>query len=238
MSDLAVDRIPSDSDVEDNDDSDVEDNDNVIKKRLKSNGYRVDTDGADGEDYGDDNSDIEDVDEGDNSDDEDSDDDNGEEDDDEIIENKPGMGGMNFTFGGGDNDEDIEDEDDETFLQKFEENLKTNIITQYHPEMIMHNNEEVELLTNVVRDKNGIIIDPLHKSVPFITRYEKARVLGERAKQIDAGAQVFVDVEHDMIDGYLIALKEFNEKKIPFIIKRPISGNHIEYWKLSDLEIV
>jgi DNA-directed RNA polymerase subunit K/omega len=41
-----------------------------------------------------------------------------------------------------------------------------------------------------------------------------------------------------MIDAYLIALKELEEKKIPFIIKRPLPNGVIEYWRISDLEIL
>jgi hypothetical protein len=47
-----------------------------------------------------------------------------------------------------------------------------------------------------------------------------------------------VEVESDIIDGYLIAMKEFNEKKIPFIIKRPMPNGGCEYWKFKDLEIL
>jgi DNA-directed RNA polymerase I, II, and III subunit RPABC2 len=136
-----------------------------------------------------------------------------------------------------DDDEEDDDEDD-NYLQKFDENLQKNIIADYHPEMISHNYSEIEVMSRVVRDENGVIIDPLHKTLPFITRYEKARILGERAKQINAGAKPFVDVPMNMIDGYLIALKEFEEKKIPFILKRPLPGGGIEYWKFKDLEIL
>ena len=38
--------------------------------------------------------------------------------------------------------------------------------------------------------------------------------------------------------AHLIALKEFNEKKIPFIIKRPMPNGGCEYWKFEDLEII
>ena len=47
-----------------------------------------------------------------------------------------------------------------------------------------------------------------------------------------------VQTEPSVIDGYLIALKEFEEKKIPYIIKRPLPNGGCEYWKLSDLEIL
>jgi DNA-directed RNA polymerase I, II, and III subunit RPABC2 len=137
-----------------------------------------------------------------------------------------------------DDEEEEEYEEDETYFQKFHENMKKNIVEEFHPEMKYHNYNEIETLTTIIRDSNGRIIDPNHQTTPFITKYEKARVLGERAKQINAGAAPMIEIEDDIIDGYLIAQKEFEQKKIPFIIKRPVSGNHIEYWKLSDLEIL
>ncbi len=106
-----------------------------------------------------------------------------------------------------------DDDDDENYLQKFDETIQQQIITDYHPELKYHNHDEVNNLSTVVRNEYGVIIDPLHQSVPFITRYEKAKILGERAKQLSSGAKPFVEVEDNIIDEYLIALKEFNEKK-------------------------
>jgi DNA-directed RNA polymerase subunit K/omega len=138
-------------------------------------------------------------------------------------------------------DEDDEDEDEDIepdYLQKFDESIRKKIIEQYHPEMIIKNNAEIETLSRVVRDSNGNIIDPFHKTLPFLTKYEKARILGERANQINEGSPIFVNVDNDVIDGYLIALKEFEERKIPFIIQRPLPNGTCEYWRLQDLEII
>lgn len=136
-----------------------------------------------------------------------------------------------------DEDYDEDEEDDTKYLQKFDENIQKEIIQEHHPEMIMHNYEEVEALSKITRDENGIVIDPLHRTLPFITRYEYARVLGERAKQINSGAKPFVSVsDSGLIDGYLIALEEYKQKKIPFIIKRPLPNGGCEYWPLRDLE--
>lgn len=135
-------------------------------------------------------------------------------------------------------DEEEEEDDDTNYLQKFDENLNKNIISEWHPELQFNNSDEIDILSRVVRDANGTIIDPLHKTIPFITRYERARILGERAKQINAGAQPFVDIDESIIDGYLIALKEFEAKKIPFIIKRPLPSGGCEFWKFKDLEIL
>ena len=137
-------------------------------------------------------------------------------------------------------DEDLEDDsdDDENYLQKFEENINKTIIQDSHPELHCHNYKEVETMCKIVRDANGNIIDPLHSTIPFVTRYEKARIIGERAKQINAGASLFIEVEPNVIDGYLIALEEFNQKKIPFIIQRPLPNGGCEYWRLKDLDVL
>jgi DNA-directed RNA polymerase I, II, and III subunit RPABC2 len=137
-----------------------------------------------------------------------------------------------------DDDDDDDEEDDAEYLQKFDESIRQQIVTDFHPELKTHNYDEIEVLSRVVRDNNGTIIDPLHKTFPFITKYERARVLGERATQLNAGAKPFIEVEPDVIDGYVIALKEFEQKKIPFIVKRPLPNGAIEYWKLEDLEIL
>jgi len=137
-----------------------------------------------------------------------------------------------------DDDSDSESDDDENYLQKIDETTQQKIISEYHPELQTHNYDEISAMARVVRDANGVIVDPLHRTLPFITRYEKAKILGERAKQINAGAIPFVSVDQSVIDGYLIALKEFEEKKIPFIVKRPMPNGGCEYWKLADLEIL
>ena len=134
--------------------------------------------------------------------------------------------------------DDDSDDDDENYLQKFGDNLKSNTIADYHPELLSHNNEEVESLSRVVRNEQGIISDHLHRTFPFITKYERARVLGERAKQLNMGAKPMIEVGPDVIDGYLIALAEFEQKCIPFIIKRPLPNGGCEYWKFRDLELI
>jgi DNA-directed RNA polymerase subunit K/omega len=134
-------------------------------------------------------------------------------------------------------DDDYDDDEyEENYLQKFNYEINKNYIAEFHPECLNHNSDEVSKLANVIRDENNIIIDPLHKSIPYLTKYEKARVLGQRAKQIETGAKPFVKVPENVIDSYIIAELELKEKKIPFIIKRPIPGGAFEYWHLKDLE--
>ena len=141
-------------------------------------------------------------------------------------------------------DEDDEDDDDddndydENYLQKFDRDINKNYIEEFHPECIIQNYDEISLLTRVVRDNDNIIIDPLHKTIPFLTKYEKARIIGQRAKQIESGSKPFVKVPESVIDSYIIAELELQQKIIPFIIRRPLSGGGSEYWNLKDLELI
>jgi DNA-directed RNA polymerase subunit K/omega len=219
-------------------DDDAEDADDIEKETKEE--------GSDEDDYDDDdNADAEDVeekeanDETDNEDDEEDD----EEEDDEPNEDATEEGSNGEKDEDEDNEDDEEDEEEEEeelvesdYLQKFSNEKNKNYIKDFHPELSSHNYEEVKLLSIITRDKNGIIIDSLHKTIPILTKFEKTRILGQRAKQIDSGARPFVDVPKDIIEGYLIAKLELAEKKIPFIIKRPIPNGGCEYWNVNDLE--
>jgi len=132
-----------------------------------------------------------------------------------------------------------EEDDDDEYLKRFEKldkQMKEEHITNYHPTTLQENYQEIATLSLVVRKGKGEIIDPLHKTIPIMTKYEKARILGQRAKQINNGASIFVQPKQETFDGYLIALQELEEKKLPFIIRRPLPNGHSEYWKVSDLE--
>ena len=167
------------------------------------------------------------------------DDDEGDED------NEIAKTGVNIDKIDMDVDEQVDEDDLEDYdydeadtLMKFDEELKNNYIEEYHPEEIYINYDEVKALSNITRDRDGIIVDELHKSLPLLTKYEYTNILGIRAKQINEGAKPFVNMDKEIMDGYLIAQIEIKQKKLPFIIKRPIPNGGTEYWRLSDLEIL
>ena len=139
---------------------------------------------------------------------------------------------------GGSDDENMDDDDDESKLKKFDKELREDYLINFHPESLIQNYDEIYNLARVVRNDNGVIVDSLHRTLPMMTKYEKTRILGQRAKQINDGASPFVKVPEGVIDGYLIALKELEEKKIPFIIRRPLPNRGSEYWMVEDLEVV
>jgi len=149
--------------------------------------------------------------------------------------------GYNSDEDEGDNSEDEnmdDDDDDESKLKKFDKDLREDYLVNFHPESLIQNYDEIYNLARVVRDANGVIVDSLHRTLPMLTKYEKTRILGQRAKQINDGATPFVKIPENVIDGYLIAIKELEQKKIPFIIRRPLPNRGSEYWMVEDLEIV
>ena len=137
-----------------------------------------------------------------------------------------------------DEDEDEDDDEDESYLHKFDNEIVKNYVNEFHPECYNQNYDEIAKLSAVTRNTDGIIIDPLHRTIPYLTKYEKARILGQRAKQIETGAKPLVKVPETIVDAYVIAELELKEKRIPFIIRRPIPGGGSEYWNLKDLEFI
>ena len=128
--------------------------------------------------------------------------------------------------------------DEEDYLQKFDMEERDEYVDNFHPECLTKNAVEIEMLTKITRDENNYIIDENHKTQPFLSKYEKTRILGQRAKQINVGDKPYINVPNHIIDGYLIAQLELQEKKIPVIIRRPLPGGKSEYWKLRDLELL
>jgi len=137
-----------------------------------------------------------------------------------------------------DEDDDEEYDEDEGYLQKFDREINNNYILDIHPECKIHNYDEISCLTKIIYNSDGIIVDPLHRTIPILTKYERTRVLGQRAKQINSGAKPFVKVPENIIDGYLVAEIELLQKRIPFIIRRPLPSGGSEYWNLKDLELL
>tara|TARA_Y100000992_G_scaffold78971_1_gene50068 strand:+ start:6097 stop:6828 length:732 start_codon:yes stop_codon:yes gene_type:complete len=137
-----------------------------------------------------------------------------------------------------DSDSESDDDYNENEFKKLDNEVKQNYLLKYHQETQIHNFDEILSLSKTVRNKKNVIIDELHKTIPILTKYEKTRILGERTKQINNGSKPFVEVENDIIDGYLIACKELEEKKMPFIIRRPLPSGGSEYWHLRDLEVI
>ncbi|KXL44278.1 hypothetical protein M433DRAFT_158755 [Acidomyces richmondensis BFW] len=82
--------------------------------------------------------------------------------------------------------------------------------------------------------KNRKIPPEKRTTTRYMTKYERARVLGTRALQISLNAPVLVDVEGET-DPLQIALKELREKKIPLVVRRYLPDGWYEDWTCEEL---
>ena len=129
------------------------------------------------------------------------------EDDDLNYGDMGGLGGD-----GGDSDEDPDDVDD--------------------AEVEVGNQGEDNI--EVLQSAQGPSDPSKRITTPFMTKYERARVLGTRALQISMGAPVMVDLDGET-DPLKIATMELNDKKIPMIVRRYLPDGSHEDWKIEEL---
>jgi len=73
-------------------------------------------------------------------------------------------------------------------------------------------------------------------TTPYMTKYERARVLGTRALQISLNAPVLVDIEGET-DPLQIAMKELAQRKIPLVVRRYLPDGSFEDWGCDELII-
>lgn len=101
--------------------------------------------------------------------------------------------------------------------------------------------DDVEILEagNVAKERKEKL------TTPYMTKYERARLLGTRALQIryfgitlilmiSMNAPVMVEVEGET-DPFQIALKELRERKIPLIVRRFLPDGSYEDWSVDEL---
>lgn len=71
-------------------------------------------------------------------------------------------------------------------------------------------------------------------TTPYMTKYERARILGTRALQISMNAPVLVDLEGET-DPLQIAMKELSQKKVPLVVRRYLPDSSYEDWGCEEL---
>lgn len=107
-------------------------------------------------------------------------------------------------------------------------------LKKHHPECNLDYAEavapKIPLLASPPLDK-----DPNHRSPPFLTLYERTKVIGFRANQLSQRAKPYIDVPAYVTSVSEIARMELEARRLPFIIRRPMPDGSFEYWRLSDL---
>jgi DNA-directed RNA polymerase subunit K len=100
---------------------------------------------------------------------------------------------------------------------------------------------QVFSLENVKLESIQELIEALEKKLlpypPRLTKYEIARIVAARAKQLAMGAKPLIDVSKlNTRDPVIIALEELKQGKLPFIVVRTLpTGRKIEI-KVQDLQ--
>jgi len=83
-------------------------------------------------------------------------------------------------------------------------------------------------------NKIDYIADKDRITKPYLTIYERVRLLGDRAKQLAGGAKPMIkNVDH--LKPKEIAELEIENNIIPLIIERPLPNGKKERWKISEL---
>jgi DNA-directed RNA polymerase I, II, and III subunit RPABC2 len=112
-------------------------------------------------------------------------------------------------------------------------------LNTHHPECRLDYKEDILLrlpLESYPPDNNK---DKRHKSVPYLTIFEKTKILGFRANQLAQGSKTFLtQIPPHVTDVLEIAAIELEQKRLPYILKRPMPDGSFEYVKLSDLMIL
>lgn len=77
--------------------------------------------------------------------------------------------------------------------------------------------------------------DENHRSQPWISQYERTKILGFRTNQLAQGAKPYIAVPKHVVNTIEIARIEIKERRLPFIIARIMPDGNFEFWRLSDL---
>ena len=115
-----------------------------------------------------------------------------------------------------------------------------NTLYKHHPEAVLDYKETIvqKLPLKSVPPFTSDDLDANHKSQPFLTQYEKTRILGFRTNQLAQGAKPLIPVPDYVKTTLEIARMELEQKRLPFIVKRPMPDGTFEYWRLSDLLVL
>lgn len=109
-------------------------------------------------------------------------------------------------------------------------------LLKYHPECVLEyqETEEADLPLESVPPQD----DKKHRSMPFLSIFEKTRILGMRTNQLAQGARPFIEVPDYVTDVQEIAQLELDQRRLPIIIKRYMPDGTYEKFRLSDLMLL
>jgi len=144
---------------------------------------------------------------------------------------------VNYEDEASDEEYDGEGVQEEDVVPEIKPELKR--LYQQHPECNLDYIEQViPKIPLQFIPPGGDKADSNHRTYPFLTNFERTKIIGLRANQISKGSMPFVAVPKHITDVRDIARLELEQKRLPFIIKRPLPNGQFEYWRLIDLLIL
>ena len=119
------------------------------------------------------------------------------------------------------NDYDNEGDDDDDEVFEIDNFIDTN------------NDKKIISYDDIIKKNKNI----KKKTVPFLNKFERARLIGVRIQQLSSGAQPKICTKgfnsiKDIVEDELI------QRKIPLIIKRILPNGESEEWRLEEFEKV
>jgi len=140
-----------------------------------------------------------------------------------------------YDDGGGDGGGIDDDLDEDEFVeddQDLDEDQRTRANQQ---QLQVDDRMEIVNEDDLAATQSGMRTDPSKRiTTPYMTKYERARVLGTRALQIAMCAPLMVEPDGET-DPLQIAMRELKEKKIPMIIRRYLPDGSFEDWSIDEL---
>ena len=123
-------------------------------------------------------------------------------------------------------DFDMSEGDEE--VGDIEEEGDMNLLTENEQKKI-----NITTFEDILKKMNG----RKKQTIPILTKFERARIIGVREQQLALGAKPRINTD-GLKNIEEICKKELIERKIPFIIRRTLPNGTFEDWKLSDFQQV
>lgn len=120
------------------------------------------------------------------------------------------------------------------------------VLYKAHPETLLDYAEKIAPLLplrQVPPDQPGstaeeVAGDAYHTSQPFMSVFERTKILGFRTNQLAQGARPYIVVPEHVTSTLEIARMELDQRRLPYILKRPMPNGTFEYWRLSDMMVI
>jgi len=182
------------------------------------------------------------------------------DDNDEIIDD-PEIEEENYDDDFGDDKNEIDDEDKEIDTEDKEENeneeeeetavdlgddkgdREDKDVIDYDDDKCIYNfaddksDDEIELVfdDDIVTETSDIIPTNQRRSKPFLFKYERVRLLGDRTQQITLGAKPMIKNTENLTPKQIAEL-ELQNNVIPLIIQRSLPNGKKERWYIKELQ--